>query len=146
MNLRVNLTKRVETVEGPRYCPAVMSNNGRVKADWVVVDGEQERHPEGAYYIEWRDDGQRRRLSVGKDAAQAQAQRLRKEAELNAVANGIAVAPSSDGSDAKGRQLEKGYRGLHRRNSPDQEEDSVRLYEGDRVFRGVVSEAVSDRN
>ena len=107
MNLRVNLTKRVRTGEGLRYCPAVISGNGRVKPDRVVVDGEQERHPEGAYYIEWRDDGQRRRLSVGTDAAQAQAQRLRKEAELNAVANGVAVAPSDDGSDTRGRLLEK---------------------------------------
>jgi len=33
------------------------------------------------------------RLSVGKDPADASARRLRKEAELNAVNNGIAVAP-----------------------------------------------------
>jgi len=101
MNLRVNLTKRVMTVEGLRYCPVVESANGRIKPEWVAVDGKEERHPEGAYYIEWRADGKRKRLSVGKDAAQAQARRLRQQAELNAVANGIAVVPSSDGSEPR---------------------------------------------
>jgi len=67
-----------------------------MRPDVVMVDGREQRHPEGAYYIEWRDEGKRRRLSVGKDAAQAQAQRLRKEAELNAVAHGVSVAPSGD--------------------------------------------------
>jgi hypothetical protein len=35
------------------------------------------------------------RLSVGKEAADASARRLRKEAELNAVNNGIAVMPEN---------------------------------------------------
>lgn len=97
MNLRVNLTKRVQTEEGLRYRPAVISGNGRVKPDWVVVDGREEKHTEGAYYIEWRE-GKRRRLSVGKDAAQAHARRLRKEAELNAVSKGVTVTAEADHS------------------------------------------------
>jgi integrase/recombinase XerD len=95
MNLRVNLTKRIRTAEGLRYCSVVESANGRIKPDWVVVDGQEEKHPEGAYYIEWREGGKRSRLSVGKDAAQAQARRLRKRAELNAVAKGVTVVPDS---------------------------------------------------
>jgi integrase/recombinase XerD len=31
----------------------VLSANGREKPDAVVVNGKTERHPEGAYYIEW---------------------------------------------------------------------------------------------
>jgi len=50
-----------------------------------------ELHPEGAYYIEWRENGKRKRLSVGNDAADATAQRLRKEAELNARNHGVDV-------------------------------------------------------
>ena len=53
----VNLTKRVMTEQGLRYCPAVMSKNGRVKPDAALVNGKEEQHPEGAYYIEWRDGG-----------------------------------------------------------------------------------------
>jgi integrase/recombinase XerD len=105
MNLRVNLTKRVRTAEGLRYCPVVESANGRIKPDWVAVDGQEEKRPEGAYYIEWREGGKRSRLSVGKDAAQAQARRLRKRTELNAVAKGVTVVPDSAESTEDGRPL-----------------------------------------
>jgi integrase/recombinase XerD len=87
----VNLTKRVHTAKGMRYCPVVLAANGRVKPDLVIVNGLQERHLEGAYYLEWRERGKRVRLSVGKDAADASARRQRKEAELNATNNGVAV-------------------------------------------------------
>src|SRR6202521_6136706 len=78
-----------------RYCPVCVSTNGRVKPDLVIVNGQQERHPEGAYYLEWREDGRRVRVSVGKDGADANARRQRKEAELNATNNGVAVVPEN---------------------------------------------------
>jgi integrase/recombinase XerD len=91
----VNLTKRVQTSKGLRYCPVVLSANGRVKPDLVIINGQQERHPEGAYYLEWRENGRRVRLSVGKDPADASARRQRKESELNAVNNGVVVVPEN---------------------------------------------------
>ncbi len=91
----VNLTKRVQTSKGLRYRPVALSANGRVKPDFVMVNGQQERHPEGAYYLEWRENGKRVRLSVGKDAADATARRLRKAAELNAVNHGVGVVPEN---------------------------------------------------
>jgi len=91
----VNLTKRVQTSKGMRYCSVVLSPNGRVKPDLVLVNGKQERHPEGAYYLEWRESGRRIRLSVGKDAQDAAARRLRKESELQAVNNGVTVVPEN---------------------------------------------------
>ena len=98
----VNLTKRVQTSKGSRYCPVVLSANGRVKPDLVIVNGHPERHPEGAYYLEWREKGRRVRLSVGKDAGDASVRRQRKEAELNAVNNGVSVVPENG----------KGYRSI----------------------------------
>ncbi len=92
-NREVNLTKRVQTPHGWRYCRVVLSANGRVKPDVVVVNGKEERHQEGAYYLEWREGSKRVRLSVGKDPADAGARRQRKEAELNALNNGVTVAP-----------------------------------------------------
>ena len=71
----------------------MLSANGRVKPDVVVVNGKEERHQEGAYYLEWREGSKRVRLSVGKDPADAGARRQRKEAELNALNNGVTVAP-----------------------------------------------------
>jgi integrase/recombinase XerD len=95
MNRQVNLTKRVRTSAGLRYCPVVLSANGRVKPDAVLVNGKPELHPEGAYYLEWSEGSKRVRLSVGKDAADAVARRMRKEAELNAVNHGAVIVPEN---------------------------------------------------
>jgi integrase/recombinase XerD len=91
----VNVTKRVKTDKGLRYLPVALSANGRIKPDVVLVNGREERHPEGAYYLEWREGSKRIRLSVSKNAADAGARRLRKEAELNALNNGVPVVPEN---------------------------------------------------
>ncbi|HWO34397.1 MAG TPA: phage integrase SAM-like domain-containing protein [Candidatus Acidoferrum sp.] len=90
MNRQVNLTKRVKTQSGLRYCLVVLAANGRIKPNYVLVDGKQEAHPEGACYLEWRNGLDRVRVSVGKDVAAA-AKRHRKEAELNGVNSGVTV-------------------------------------------------------
>jgi integrase len=113
MNTQVNLTKRVlvqtETGSALRYCPVVLSSNGRVKPDWVLVNGKPERHPEGNYQLEWREGAKRVRISVGKDATDASAARLRKEAELNAVNHGVPIKHTQAGhslTDAIAHYLE----------------------------------------
>jgi integrase/recombinase XerD len=99
MNRECNITKRVQLARGWRYCPVVLSANGRVKPDVVLVSGKQETHKEGAYYLEWHEGAKRVRLSVGKDASDASARRQRKEAELNAMNNGaVIVAENRNGS------------------------------------------------
>lgn len=95
-NREVNLTKRVKTSKGLRYCPVVLSKNGRgVKPDVVEVNGVEECHPEGAYYIEWSEGTKRRRKSVGKDPQCAAKARDRKISELNAVADGHVIMPEN---------------------------------------------------
>jgi hypothetical protein len=42
-----------------RYRPILSSANGPIKPDVVKVSGRVERHVEGAYYLEWREDGKR---------------------------------------------------------------------------------------
>jgi len=82
-----------------RYCPVVVGPNGRIKPDWVMVNDRQERHPEGAYYLDWNEDGKRRRMSVGTDAAAAYKSRARKQKELDAIAVGLIVSnPIEDDS------------------------------------------------
>ena len=99
MNVRVNLTKRVRTAEGYRYLPAAVSANGRIKPEWVLVDGKEQRFPDGTYYLDYTDStGKRIRSSVGKIAIEAQVSRLRKEAELRAIAHGLDVV-SGDGEE-----------------------------------------------
>ena len=98
MNRTANLTKRVKTAKGLRFCPVVLSPNGRVKPDWVLVDGKPEKHPEGRYYVEWHDGKKRIRRSVGKDAGAADAARLKQEQLLANKKHGIKVIESEKGS------------------------------------------------
>ena len=44
-SMKVNITKRIETPDGRRYCPVVMGPDGRIKADWVIVNGRPREHP-----------------------------------------------------------------------------------------------------
>jgi hypothetical protein len=55
MNREVNITKRVQTPYGWRYCRIVFSAKGRIKTDLAVVNGKQVCHKEGAYQLEWRE-------------------------------------------------------------------------------------------
>ena len=94
-NREVNLTKRVQTPYGLRYCRVVLSANGRVKPDAVMVNGQ-------------KNDTQKARITWSgatiagvagypwARTADASARRLAKEAELNAINHGVALAPSID--------------------------------------------------
>jgi len=93
MNKAVSLTKRILTTNGKRYCPVVESGNHRIKPDYVIVNGVEEKHPEGGYYLSFYRGAKRVRIAVGKDAAIAQSKKLRKEAELKAVALGAELVP-----------------------------------------------------
>jgi integrase/recombinase XerD len=103
MSAKVNLTKKVVIGTGKRFCPVSLSDNGRVKPDWVIVANQPEHHPEGTYYIDWTEDGRRRRASVGKSASNALAKQLRKQTELKAISQGIEVVPE-DNSTHRGLQ------------------------------------------
>jgi integrase/recombinase XerD len=96
-NREVNLTKRVQLEGAWRYCPVVVSANGRVKPDCVLVNDQEKQHPEGAYYIEWYEGTKRRRLSVGKNPANATARQAAKVAELNARNHGVAIVAEGNG-------------------------------------------------
>jgi integrase/recombinase XerD len=96
VNRVVNITKRVQTSKGFRYCPVVQTKNHRISTDMVFVNGQPERHPEGAFYIEWYEGKKRFRKSVGNNAAAADAQRHNKEAQLNAVNHGITIVPEKN--------------------------------------------------
>ena len=89
MNKSVNLTKRVKTPSGPRFCTVARSANGRIKANFVEIAGREEHHPEGSYYIEWYDGGKRLRRSVGKNALAAEAKRHQQEQILTAKVAGL---------------------------------------------------------
>jgi integrase/recombinase XerD len=138
-NREVNLTKRVQTPYGWRYCRVVLSANGRVKPDVVLVSGKPERHEEGAYYLEWREGPKRVRLSVGKNPADAGARQLRKEAELNAVNNGVEVLSSSaqDGRRSLPAIIVEYLDEVKITKKP-----KTRVFHGSRVFPGKLPQAL----
>jgi integrase/recombinase XerD len=96
-NPKVNLTKYVQlSGKGWRYCPVLVSPNGRVKPDFVLVDGKAEQHKEGTYSIEWYADGKRHRQSVGRDCLEAQNAMLRQQHLLKSKMLGLALPDGTD--------------------------------------------------
>jgi integrase/recombinase XerD len=57
----------------------------------VRVNDIIETHPEGAYYIEWRERGKRCRISVAREDAVDEARR--KAVELRAIRDGLIASP-----------------------------------------------------
>lgn len=89
MNKSVNLTKRVQTPNGLRYCEVASAANGRIKAHYVIIDEREEYHPEGSYYLDWYDGDKRRRKSVGNNALRAEAEYRQAEQKHTARAAGL---------------------------------------------------------
>jgi integrase/recombinase XerD len=102
MNRSVNLSKRVKTAKGMRFCPVVMAANGRVKPNAVLVNGEEEDHPEGAYYISWYAGAQLKRVSVGTDA-NAAAARVHRQEQILAARNVPGLTVVDDTAKGKGQ-------------------------------------------
>ena len=89
---RVKLLKKIKTNGNWIQAPALFDSKGRVRRDHVLIDGRDEVHPEGSYYLEWWDGGKRYREAVGPNAFAAADKVRVKQAELSAVRNGIIPA------------------------------------------------------
>jgi len=85
-NNRVNILKKVKVGKIWNLYPAVVEPNGKLR-DKVLVRGRVEVHPEGCYYIEWRDGGRKREQI--KDRAEVVDRARRKAIELQANRAGI---------------------------------------------------------
>jgi integrase len=91
---RVNIIKYVKHADRWRFAPVARRSSGNIHWDHVVIEGVAERHPEGKYFIEWRESGVRRRKSVGSIPSDILAEAQRQRALLDAKASGIEVAES----------------------------------------------------
>jgi integrase/recombinase XerD len=87
----VNVIKMVKMNGKWPFAP-VVERNGKIIRDHVLIKGSEEHHPEGRYYIEWHEDGGRRREAVASFDLVLQAARA-KAIELKARKAG--VLPSS---------------------------------------------------
>jgi integrase/recombinase XerD len=57
---RVKVLKYVKIGDNWRFAK-VVERNGKIVRDHVVISGRDEHHPEGTYYLEWYEIGNRRR-------------------------------------------------------------------------------------
>ena len=80
---RVNILKKVSVNGKWNLFPAVVEPNGTLK-NKVRIKGQIEVHPEGAYYIEWWQGGQRKREAIP-DRAQVLDSARRKAIALEAA-------------------------------------------------------------
>ena len=85
----VTLLKQVKINNNWRHARALFDSKGRVRRDRVRVNGKDESHPEGSYFIEWWDQGKRHCVPAGADAQDAADKARVKEAHLSAERNGI---------------------------------------------------------
>jgi hypothetical protein len=89
---RVNIIKYIKDGDRWRFAPAARRPSGNIHWDHVLIDGVPKSHPEGKYFIEWREGGIRRRKSVGTIPSEVLAEAQRQRALLDAKAAGIEVA------------------------------------------------------
>jgi len=86
---QVKLLKRIKIASPERmswgWGSALFDSKGRVRRDHVMIEGRDEAHAEGSYYLEWWDGGKRYREAVGPNAFAAAEKMRVKQAELTAV-------------------------------------------------------------
>src|SRR5205823_5556563 len=83
------LLKQVKINDKWRQARALFDSKGRVRRDHVRINGKDETHSEGSYFIEWWDQGKRHCEPAGGNAQDAADKARVKQAELTAMRNGI---------------------------------------------------------
>src|SRR5438445_12991952 len=88
----VRVLKQIKLPHRWVLATALFDSRGRIRPDHVRVKGKDETHPEGSYFVEWWDRGERHREAVGPNAQEAVDKARVKEAQLTAERNGIIPA------------------------------------------------------
>jgi hypothetical protein len=91
---RVNILKKIKVDSAWNFYPAVVESNGKLK-DKVRIKGAVEVHPEGTYYLEWREGKSRSREPVP-DKADVLDWARRKFLELQAAKAGVLIAETPE--------------------------------------------------
>lgn len=89
---RVKILKYVKVGEKWRFAD-VVEKASKVVHDHVLIAGRDEHHPEGTYYIEWYEVGNRRRRKVVPNFAELVEQARKKAIEIEAIRAGVMEYP-----------------------------------------------------
>jgi integrase len=73
------------------YARAAFAKNGRLRPFVALVDGSEEHHSEGTYYVRWYEGKQQKYQSCGKDPSLAVTVKVSREQILETKRLGIAV-------------------------------------------------------
>jgi hypothetical protein len=93
----VTLEIRIKLPNGKHpFVPAVVTPNGRVKPFMGLVNGKEQLHKQGRYYIRWRENGKQLRTCLGKDPQLALAKMQRKKQVLKSRSVGLTIEDDSD--------------------------------------------------
>lgn len=88
----VSIVLRVRRKDGTRaHYSAVIGPNGRLKAQYGIVDGQPTHLPGSVYYLRYRQGGQRISQRVGTNPAQAMTAKLQREHLLKGAQLGFAA-------------------------------------------------------
>ena len=90
---RVKLLKQIKVDSAWVLAPALFDSKGRIRRDHVMIEGRDEAHPEGSYFLEFWDQGKRKREAVGPDAFVAAERAKHRQAELSAIRSGLIETP-----------------------------------------------------
>ena len=91
---RVNIIKMVK-INGKWAFAPVVERDGKIIRDYVQINGKEEHHPEGRYYLDWYESGKKRRLA-GPLFQEIVAAARAKFVELQARKAGLLPAPETN--------------------------------------------------
>jgi integrase/recombinase XerD len=109
---KTNIMVRIRRPKGWRFCKIVTGGGGKIKPEWAIVDGKEERHPEAKYFIDFLQDGKRiRRPAVSAaDAVTMAAQQGQELIARKQAARAGIVLPEPESANG-GRSLREAVDG-----------------------------------
>jgi hypothetical protein len=92
-NRKVSVWKYVKVGSRWKYCKPVMGRNHKPKPNWAMVNGKPEHHPEGNFYISYRDGKKKIWKKIGPNPSDAVHAAYVEKSILNARALGVPIKP-----------------------------------------------------
>jgi integrase/recombinase XerD len=92
-NRKVSVWKYVKVGSRWKYCKPVYGRNNKIKPHWALVNGKPEQHPEGNFYISYRDGKKKIWKKIGPNPSDAVHAAYVEKSILNAKSLGVQIKP-----------------------------------------------------